>query len=853
MSDVTVRFRGDTSNLDRALRNVNRGMKGLQKNSKSANRSLQGIQKSSMLVSGALKTAALALGAFAVGKGIQGVIQATTTFEGFRAQLTAYLGDQRAANAELARLEELATGLPQSLQDLTHGFTVLTREGIGTANKEMKAFANIASANNKTLGQLAEALGDATRGEFERIKEFGVKVNKDGDKFVATFQGQTLAVEDSAIDIVNSIRKIGEKGGTFYGAAESQANTLTGAMSRMGDSVQKAFRTIGEGGLATAIAEVADRMSKFLDNNKKLMKDIGEGLAAALYAAADGAKFLLENIEYVGYAAGALIGLSLTRSLFSIGSMILTVVGPAFALLSKALIGLATMIVKTLIRGALGMLSVAFGKIILVVGAVGAAAYGLAYAWDWVFGTSMAKSINGFADTSMDKVNEVTKSISTMTSGFIADGVEWVGNADLMATGTKILGDSVGLTGNAWDEYKRKAAAARAATDDTTKGMDEAGIAAHKLKMENERLAAAYDAVRLAVKSASAASLDALTQEADLLRIKLSLQGKSDAAIEAGIALKKEEVRFRKANKKALEGEVQAHLQAFRSQLNENAAIKDNIILREEQKALLEQSISDGKKLYEDLNPLAVLEEQRKADLKNLEAYHRSEKSSVNKQLRDKEALERNHAQRLTELKQQKYDEDLKMSGINNSEITGLLSNFHANSEQFTQGGIKAVQAGIGSMGTLFEQLGKHNKDAFNAAKAFNIANAIMNTAMGITKALSTLPVPFNFIAAAAVGAAGFAQVAAIRSQQYTGRQLGGPVQEGKSFLVGETGPEIFTPNASGRIDRMDSLGGQNVNINFNIQAVDTQGFDELLVSRRGVIQQVISDAMLESGQRSRY
>ena len=853
MSDVTVRFRGDTSNLDRALRNVNRGMKGLQKNSKSANRSLQGIQKSSMLVSGALKTAALALGAFAVGKGIQGVIQATTTFEGFRAQLTAYLGDQRAANAELARLEELATGLPQSLQDLTHGFTVLTREGIGTANKEMKAFANIASANNKTLGQLAEALGDATRGEFERIKEFGVKVNKDGDKFVATFQGQTLAVEDSAIDIVNSIRKIGEKGGTFYGAAESQANTLTGAMSRMGDSVQKAFRTIGEGGLATAISEVADRMSKFLDNNKELMKDIGEGLAAALYAAADGAAFLLENIEYVGYAAGALIGLSLTRSLFSIGSMILTVVGPAFALLSKALVGLATMIVKTLIRGALGMLSVAFGKIILVVGAVGGAAYGLAYAWDWVFGTSMTKSINGFADTSMDKVNEVTKSISTMTSGFVANGVEWVGNADLMATGTKILGDSVGLTGNAWSEYKRKAAAARAATDDTTEGMTEAQIAALKLKMENDRLAAAYDAVRLAVKSASAASLDALTQEADLLRIKLSLQGKSDAAIEAGIALKKEEVRFRKANKKALEGEVQAHLQAFRSQLNENAAIKDNIILREEQKALLEQSISDGKKLYEDLNPLAVLEEQRKADLKNLEAYHRSEKSSVNKQLRDKEALERNHAQRLTELKQQKYDEDLKMSGINNSEITGLLSDFHANSEQFTQGGIKAVQAGIGSMGTLFEQLGKHNKDAFNAAKAFNIANAIMNTAMGITKALSTLPVPFNFIAAAAVGAAGFAQVAAIRSQQYTGRQLGGPVQEGKSFLVGETGPEIFTPNASGRIDRLDDMGGQNVNINFNIQAVDTQGFDELLVSRRGVIQQVISDAMLESGQRSRY
>ena len=51
----------------------------------------------------------------------------------------------------------------------------------------------------------------------------------------------------------------------------------------------------------------------------------------------------------------------------------------------------------------------------------------------------------------------------------------------------------------------------------------------------------------------------------------------------------------------------------------------------------------------------------------------------------------------------------------------------------------------------------------------------------------------------------------------------------------------------------MDGMGGKEVNVNFSIQAVDTQGFDELLVSRRGVIQQVISDAMLESGQRSRF
>ena len=152
----------------------------------------------------------------------------------------------------------------------------------------------------------------------------------------------------------------------------------------------------------------------------------------------------------------------------------------------------------------------------------------------------------------------------------------------------------------------------------------------------------------------------------------------------------------------------------------------------------------------------------------------------------------------------------------------------------------------------MFSALGQHNKKAFEAAKAFNIANAIMNTYMGATKALATYPPPFNFIAAAAVIGMGLAQVATIRNQQYSGRQLGGPVMGGKSYLVGENGPELFTPNTTGSITRNNDLGGGGpVNVNFTIVANDTTGFDELLTSRQTVIKQIISDAMLERGQRS--
>ena len=163
------------------------------------------------------------------------------------------------------------------------------------------------------------------------------------------------------------------------------------------------------------------------------------------------------------------------------------------------------------------------------------------------------------------------------------------------------------------------------------------------------------------------------------------------------------------------------------------------------------------------------------------------------------------------------------------------------------------VQFGIDQAAQMFTSLGKENKKAFEAAKAFNIANAIMNTYMAATKALATYPFPFGLIAAAGAVAAGMAQVGAIRSQQYSGRALGGPVMASQSYVVGENGPEMFTPATTGRITRNSDMpnGGGVTNINFTIVANDTSGFDQLLTSRKGVIQQIISDAMLERGQRS--
>jgi tape measure domain-containing protein len=168
---------------------------------------------------------------------------------------------------------------------------------------------------------------------------------------------------------------------------------------------------------------------------------------------------------------------------------------------------------------------------------------------------------------------------------------------------------------------------------------------------------------------------------------------------------------------------------------------------------------------------------------------------------------------------------------------------------------LEKAQFGIEQAASVFSSLGQQNKKAFEASKAMNVAMAIMNTYMAATKALATYPWPFGMLAAAAAVAAGFAQVNAIKSQQYSGRATGGPMLGNQPYLVGENGPEIVTPRTASTVTPNRDImgGGGNVNVNFTIVANDTAGFDQLLTQRKGLITQIIRDAQLDRGVKGSF
>lgn len=156
---------------------------------------------------------------------------------------------------------------------------------------------------------------------------------------------------------------------------------------------------------------------------------------------------------------------------------------------------------------------------------------------------------------------------------------------------------------------------------------------------------------------------------------------------------------------------------------------------------------------------------------------------------------------------------------------------------------------------SILEQMATMNKTAFAAYKAVRIAEAIIEGKKAVQSAFAYGmgvggPIP-AFLFAGAAAAYTASQINAIKGTSFAGRRMGGPVTGNRPYLVGEAGPEIFTPNSSGNILANGQGGSSEVTVNFNITATDAQSFDELLVQRRDTIVGVINEALNENGQRS--
>jgi polyhydroxyalkanoate synthesis regulator phasin len=228
-------------------------------------------EKSMVDMKGAAKAVTAAFLAIGSSQVIRGFVQTSAKFESMRKSLITVTGSAGKANAAFGLILKSAQEMPFSVQEITASFIKMRSLGIEPTEDVLKSFANTASATGKSFDQFAEAVADAMTGEFERLKEFGIKASQEGDKVTFTFQGMTTTIGKNSAEIVKYLQSIGEV--QFAGAAVDQMNTLSGAFSNMGDAIDQVVIAFGN---LEGIKQVVNAISDGLRDLAKSIRLMGD-------------------------------------------------------------------------------------------------------------------------------------------------------------------------------------------------------------------------------------------------------------------------------------------------------------------------------------------------------------------------------------------------------------------------------------------------------------------------------------------------------------------------------------------------------------------------------------------------
>ena len=231
---IDVEIGANTSQLTRRLRETDRNLSDTGRS----------FGKLNALAVSALSGIAAAFSIGAVISFGKAVLDTTAKFQKFEAILSNTLGSESEAQLALAQITKFASVTPFAVDELTGAFVKLANQGFKPTIGELRQLGDLASSTGKSFDQLAEAVIDAQVGEFERLKEFGIRAKKSGDNVIFTFKGVETQVKNTAEALQGYVVGLGNAEGVSGSMAKISA-TLGGKMSNLGDNIDGVKLAIG--------------------------------------------------------------------------------------------------------------------------------------------------------------------------------------------------------------------------------------------------------------------------------------------------------------------------------------------------------------------------------------------------------------------------------------------------------------------------------------------------------------------------------------------------------------------------------------------------------------------------------
>jgi hypothetical protein len=236
-----------------------------------------------------------AYSAFEVGRQI---VDSAREFESLKQNLVVATGSIEDAGTEFKSLVQYAQDTPFALTEVTESFIKLKNYGLDPSQAAMTAYGNTAASMGKSLDQMIEAVADATQGEFERLKEFGIKASSQGDKIVFSFRGVQTTVKNTSEDIQQYLQNIGNT--AFAGAMAIQMDTINGRLSNLGDQWDKTFAAIGNDaspiikGTISVLSTIGEKIEHIFTSTEKL-QELAQNTQLSVFGETDAQKLTEYN------------------------------------------------------------------------------------------------------------------------------------------------------------------------------------------------------------------------------------------------------------------------------------------------------------------------------------------------------------------------------------------------------------------------------------------------------------------------------------------------------------------------------------------------------------------------------
>ena len=351
VDQIIVEIKAETKKLTQGLDNVN---KKLDKTKKTSDRTTNALKKIGAVVA-----------TLGLGKLITSSVATIRTFEDLEATLRAVTGGAEQAALSFEVIREFTKGTTFQIDQVAESFIRLKQAGVVPTSEVLQDFGNLSAGMGKSITQLAQAAFNATTGEMEMLKQFGIKAKLEGNTIVATFDGVTKTIDRSGDSIIEYLRSLGRE--NFPTAIEERLNTLSGAISNLGDASSEFSVAIGEGGLKKSLTILAKEFTRVLSSAEPLANMIGSVLGGAFSLLGGAVILVLDNLKLL---VSAMIGVASVATVLAIQNLTLT-----FATLTAgiaktfkaaaALMGLAGPIAWRNIAGAVIAASAAYAVLTL--------------------------------------------------------------------------------------------------------------------------------------------------------------------------------------------------------------------------------------------------------------------------------------------------------------------------------------------------------------------------------------------------------------------------------------------------------------------------------------------------------